>query len=297
MIILRKINPEQREFGKITKFLPKSIAKNIDSRTRPIKYKKGVKRRNKAIELENELKRRNLSNSKPEKINEGPDNPGILKKLDELASREYKTEVVFPHNPDIRNDATTIINTKGKSGKLAKEETRAKIENGDKRKFTLNYNEALNNPKNKSVIAVSVDTRAAGEAHELGHVHNRRKGSIMEKIISNLDNPSRRSRFHRNVDVTEKSNAFTRFRDKVDSAIILKEEKNASKNALETLKKEGMSQEELEKAKKALDESYETYKNTANNRNLANKRYKIQIPSRRNIPFDDPRFGDKSRLR
>lgn len=92
--------------------------------------------------------------------------------------------------------------------------------------------------------------------------------------------------------VKKEYDGSTKTKDIIDrfvaSKIIQAEERNASKNALEILKKNGATKKELEKAKEALDlagKSYKTmdraYKEAAMN--------KITIPSRRGHEITPPK--------
>lgn len=282
MIILRKQysnkSLEQREFARWT---------------RPFKRAIGRWRRDKAINLETRIKR---LNDIP--INEGPEvKKDKLDSLRDLAKDKYKTEIVKKSHPFERHNASTIIDTKGKSGNLTRQEIESRRKAGRCFPFHKELESALNNPENRSIITKSTDTLITGEAHELGHVHNRYNGTKKEKFISKLDTPERRERVTREIDGSKPRSVLTKLQDWLDNKIIQKEEKNASKNAMNILKNNiKLSDEELKEAKNVLDNSYKTYENRPKLLKAVDSRASINIPSRRGIGSDDINFGNRKKL-
>lgn len=93
-----------------------------------------------------------------------------------------------------------------------------------------------------------------GLAHEIGHTMNYKTGSVLDKLINKAHHISTNQ-----VNKTENTviNALV---DLIFSRAIIWEERNASKKAIELLRKHGLSGEELDRAKQLLGLSLEMYK-------------------------------------
>lgn len=291
-MIIKRLKLEQREYGKVTRYLPKSIAKHIDTKTRPLKYKIGKWRRNEGIRQEQKIldSLKEAEALKREAINEGPINNRIKRDLvDNLPSDlKGRVKVLEKHDPDLSHDAFTTIN-KGKSRESELKRINDRIQRYPAFPVHKDYKSALLDKSNKAIIVHSQDTGPAGIAHELGHSQNRLSGSISDKIISRLDNPGMRGRHHSEepLGIGKDHSIKETLQSIYDRGIILKEEKNASKKAMKILKDKGMSKEELKETRKSLDQAYKTYKVKADAKVSTNLRSKIQIPSRKNLTPSD----------
>lgn len=73
----------------------------------------------------------------------------------------------------------------------------------------------------------------------------------------------------------------------IDNRVILKDEEDASKNAIEFLKEKGATKKELGKAKSVLDKSLDTYKEMARINRIRTFKDRVQIPSNRNVSTED----------
>lgn len=284
MIILRH---KQKEFGKITKHLPKSISKYIDTRTRPVKAAIGRKRRKIAASMENKiLEDLEKSLGKSGVIKEGAQDDKVSQKIIDSAEKKYKTKVSNLRNRELRHNAKVVIDTSSPEAQKEIANIDLKIKRGQGRRYDLEYKKDLSNPENKSVIQLGPDTKTSGVAHELGHVENRYGNNPIKKKISELDTAERRQR-HSNIDLSEKKNIGSVLSDLADGFIINQEERNASKNAMKMLKKAGMSKSDLKESKKALKEAGKTYQKETENKLLADARSLIQIPSRKSLNIKD----------
>lgn len=302
MIILRH---KQKEFGKITKLLPKNIAKRIDTKTRPVKARIGNWRRNKSIEAEAEilnilekeeaLKKDLITGKK--KIDYGPSNKNVDEKLLNDLKKKYKTKFIDRKynrlSPPI--SSSSITDTKNKYAKM---EVKHNIDPG--------LVKEINNVENKSIIIPGNPRTTSGIAHEGGHIENRWGGDKNKRKINSKDTPKRRTRFLEEVDFNNQINPIQHIRNLKDSKIILTEEKNATENGLKLLKEHGMNSYQLNQSKKALKESYKTYEDQAVKKRNHGVRSILQIPSRKHLTPKDKKvsiggrrlyYGDKSKIK
>ena len=108
---------------------------------------------------------------------------------------------------------------------------------------------------NEYVINIPSGKSQAALAHEIGHVKNI-YGKYTEKISELNDKVRKVYRDRRNLRVGFK-NAIKSFKE---GNILVKEEKNANKNAMKLLKSAGASKEELKDAKKELNLGVKSYR-------------------------------------
>lgn len=186
----------------------------------------------------------------------------------------------------------------------------------DTEKFVQKYKNSIESlsPKTKSalksgqgLILVDDTTKDASIAHELGHIKNSRKSRKYIKRAQDLNTRQRQSRAVATIGIFRKvdrgkhkgnyneyikglenfdlydtgtglKEAAKRFRD---STAIMKEEKRATKEGLKTLKSLGANKEEIEKAKKTLENFGKTYRLGRTINVLSPIQNKIQIPNRR----------------
>lgn len=156
----------------------------------------------------------------------------------------------------------------------------------DRMKYGKRLSRALAKGKQ---FEIRYDRREGPEtlAHELGHVMNKEKKKLYDipgkyqNIISKANKKLRGDQkilMENGPDGSSKlRDAFKRF---VSSKVIQAEERNASRNALKLLKKNGATKEELKKAERNLKAMGDTYKNE----DIPWKhvvREKLLIPSRR----------------
>lgn len=102
-------------------------------------------------------------------------------------------------------------------------------------------------------------------AHELGHIKNSSSKNPIRRLINKIgNNEGVRTDFNKfasfglNDDGIGVGTSVSRF---IKGKTILREEKNATNNALRDLKRNGATQNELTTAKKSLQQGIDTYKN------------------------------------
>lgn len=278
MIIQRKQQsfPEQREFARWTRPFKRTIG-----RVRTGLAEKLSKSGQESLERGQVISR--TKGSVARKI----DNP-------ELAERILKNEV--PEGVAISRESSMARN--GGGGVFVRPQNVSK--------------DALNNPSipshekefirdiikgGKGGVAVEKDLGVEVLGHEVGHSKNATGKGLKRKISNSDPRNSELGMWGDNVHMYPGAKNQYRYgspdkvsfkealkdlkRDTVNSGIILSEEKNANKEALRMMKKQGASKKEIKEAKDILNSNTEVYKGMAKGSLKSGLGRLINIPSRR----------------
>ena len=143
--------------------------------------------------------------------------------------------------------------------------------------------------KSENQVILSGNNTDIEIGHELGHIENGRKGSIVNRVVNNVANdPEVRTGYQDNLIKMGymgnhgKSGVKASIGNVVTNKIIRKEEANATKRGIKILKDSGgLTKEELKEAKEYLDlcgKTYEHYGDALKFNTLGNT---LNIPSRR----------------
>lgn len=273
MIIKRRRRfPEQREYVSKTK---------TDLLIGKLRRWAGIKLEKKILrDLEKQesykLKDKVIKNSK------GPTNPEVNKELDKIINERYKGQVIY--DPQTESHAIKDL-----------DELR-KIKDIQNKDIPLKLKEAIKDKRNKSAIVVN-NNSSSTRAHEGGHLENHYGNNKKKREISDKDSKVR-SNFNAELDYSWPRTISEAFEDRNIGKIVVKEEKNASKNGLKLLKEAGADKKTVNKAKKTLKIAEKGYKNLAKNKFWASLRSGVQIPSRSKLtPSNTPNpeiYGFKS---
>lgn len=120
--------------------------------------------------------------------------------------------------------------------------------------------------KSSDQIVLSGNNAVVALGHELGHIENREKGSLTDRIVNAIaGDPRVRTKYENGIsEIGRVGNHGDRglgstLRGILRNIIIRKEEANATKRGLEFLKNSGLTGEELKSAEKYLKECGKTY--------------------------------------
>lgn len=246
MIILRKSIIEQRQFGIIANLRRKYAKKYAEKSSKELV--------NRLIDW----------NSKKENIK-----PIIDKELRNSIYKNEMPKVNSTHLVGGRNLLPT--NSEGKFLKVKNAENLLQKPFYNKREMKFLKKMVK---KKKNGVVLPKNSGIESDAHELGHSFNA-KSKGLDGIISRLDPrapksgntppknilsayPSPKNEGDKKVGIFEALKDH--FNNYKNSKLILKEEENASKKALDILKRNGATEEQLIHAKENLDHSLESYK-------------------------------------
>lgn len=289
MIIKRKYYTDyeeldQKEFGIVSDLYhstPKKVYKKYAGRARS-KVAKGIEG---IIDKNNEKYTDALDNFRESLSGSGDtlSSPELMKKL--IRNNREKTGArVFKMDFGAGPFTSTSEDTRQRSLAL--------IDAGNNIKDNIIKREGkkLLNSSNKDRAQIYLPDKSGAEylAHEIGHNLNRtgNAGPLRKliNIIASSEKVGGDFVLNTKIDANE-----LRKRDVIkeslkrytNSKLIRSEEKAASRNALKELKKAGATKEELEIAKKNLDNAYKTYKHKSREYYLDPLYQKIQLPKRR----------------
>jgi len=137
-------------------------------------------------------------------------------------------------------------------------------------------------------ISVSGNSADIEIGHELGHIENKKKGSLTDKVVSAIANDPRVRTIYKNEisEIGLVGNHGDRglgsiLRGGLMNMIIRKEEANATKRGLEILKSSGLTGKELKKAEKHMKKAGETYYRNGLCSTLVRVGNTINVPGRR----------------
>lgn len=289
MIIKRKYYTDyeeldQKEFGIVSDLYhstPKKVYKKYAGRARS-KVAKGIEG---IMDKNNEKYTDALDNFRESLSGSGDtlSSPELMKKLirnnrEKTGARVFKIDLgVGPATTN--SDATKKVSQAlMDAGETYKDNTYKK------------HGKKLLNSSNKDKAQIYLPDGSGAEylAHEFGHNLNRTgNAGPLRKLINKAANSEKvREDFALNTKIDANE---LRKRDVIkeslkrykNSKLIRSEEKAASRNALKELKKAGATKEELEIAKKNLDNAYKTYKHKSREYYLDPLYQKIQLPKRR----------------
>lgn len=126
--------------------------------------------------------------------------------------------------------------------------------------------------KSENQVILSGNNTDIELGHELGHVENGRKGSIINRVINNVaNNPEVRTGYQDNLITMGymgnhgKSGVKASLGNILTNKFIRKEEANATKRGIKILKDSGgLTEKELKEAKEYLDQCGKTYEHYGN---------------------------------
>lgn len=255
---------KQREFSIISgsKKVINKLTKNVDDWINdkvydPIKRTKLVKNLANKVQKDIQSAKQDILNSNSQR--------SIKERRKSVNSRAGVDKLV-----DIAENSGTVVNYdySGKSNpfntKLNKKNRKTLISLIDNNSKNDKIIKDILNEKNKDLINYS---KGKGEipslAHEIGHVKNRRDGSIMDKVISTLTRKIL-PKFNKSTDsmnFDDGSKGILRsFGRKIKGDIVVKEEKNATEKGMKLLKNINVDDSTLRDSKDLLDSDLKHYK-------------------------------------
>lgn len=246
--------------------LKRSYKKYVGRARRSIGNKIGKKVNNSINELDKSIK---LSMGIP--LNESSFrevmNPKVSRNIIKENARKYNVRVARSNNPS--------ISELSKASEVNEELLRERHEMKDPRQIRKVMN-AVKSGNDIVFLGKSYGRSSDTIAHEIGHAKNyHSKNPItrsIHKVTSDMHGP-----------LNNDKGLYQMARHAVKNKALVKEESNASKNAIKMMKKAGASKEEIRQGKINLGLALDTYKNTEKLDNI-NMIYKsVQIPSRSNI--------------
>lgn len=210
----------------------------------------------------------------------GVDNKDLLKKSIREARDKYNTRTIskntffdFKARPVPGSFTTTTKELKDSIN------SNPELNKSSKFKNILNSNEhvIVLDTKNYNLNRKRKSAKADAHAHEVGHIKNtaNNKWYIKRSTTSDARSKIKNSNLDTGVGLKESGKRV------LDSVAILKDEKDANKNALKFLKDNGATKEELKIAKENYKLGLKNYKNAELSYVLNPIQNKIQIPSRR----------------
>lgn len=247
------LNLEQREFGLISDFIKNNINKV---------------RRKVADKLEESIIKDFNKSSVARGRSEIPGNVNsrVENKLSELAEKKWKSDIIF--------DNTSNSNMNKISSK--DDVIKAALNAGHKPDSEIIKDISK---KNYYIIHPS-KSGTANLAHEIGHIQNKEGLNPIKRVIRGLADKNPIDQ--RNPkEILSDSGIILGMKNYVKGSLREVEEKNANKNALKILKKNGFNKNEIEEANDIFKNNQSTYRHDKNIRSKIPIMNKIQVPSKR----------------
>lgn len=213
-------------------------------------------------------------------------NPNLEAKIkSEVAKRGGKVI------PDHINDTSSVINIP-----RLKSSVKNKDEFNEILKDAPEIRKAIDEGK-KYVINHTNDGTAT-LAHELGHIQNLEDGNLFKKSVSNLNYKFKPTRLKTKIDkdtkevieigVRDKSGLLSAAGEFIKGKLAVKEEANATKSAMKTLKELGVNKSELRQASMELDTALRASKSGAKRNWRWILRNTVQTPAMKKNKGNDP---------
>lgn len=165
-------------------------------------------------------------------------------------------------------------------------------EKGDRENYL--YAKRLYDELNKGRNLISLPNKKYGVdslAHEIGHADNKISSNPIKRKIHKIAGRNLSILKPKNLDLNEKG-LYNSFKNLVKGESVVLEESNASRKALDLLKRNGADKDILDRSKNSLDNSLNTYKKSRNIRFMYPIRNSVQISSRSKLVKGDYGFGN-----
>lgn len=234
-------------------------------------YRKAQEQYQKGIEAEQEI---------ANKVDIGPESNKKLRVALGQKAKELGVRINTRLPKKIKGSHSWTIDSK-----IADEHLR---ELPDDNKAIRKLKRSVRRGKASDQISVSGNSAGIEMSHEFGHIENKEKGSLTDKVVNVIANDPRVRTIYKN-EISEiglvgnhgdrglGSILMSGLRNK----LINKEEANATKRGLEILKSSGLTGEELKGAEEHMKKALETYKHYGRSSTLVRVGNTVNVPGRR----------------